>query len=111
MSLVTPGGFDRYSTGSPELRNTTPWSVDGRNPLAQFDSPPLVPTPEPSTTNPGRFCDSLPSPYNTHAPIVGRPTWMLPPNSSNWPGWWLNASVYIERPRQRSPAREPMCGM
>ena len=71
---VMPGGFDRYSTGSPELRNTTPWYVDGRKPLDQFDVPPLVPTPEPSTTNPGRFCDSLPSPYSTHAPMVGRPT-------------------------------------
>src|ERR1051325_7996540 len=80
ISLVTPGGFDRYSTGSPALRNTTPPYVDGRKPLDQIEVPPLVPTPDPSTTNPGKFCDSLPSPYSTHAPMVGRPTWMLPPN-------------------------------
>src|SRR3954468_7910349 len=111
MARVTPGGFERYSTGSPELRRVTPWYVEGRKPLDQLEVPPLVPTPELSTTKPGRVCDSLPRPYSAHAPMVGRPTWMLPPKRSNWPGWWLKASVYIERTRQRSSAQEPMLGM
>ena len=33
-----------------------------RNPLLQFEAPPLVPTPELSTTKPGRLSDSLPRP-------------------------------------------------
>ena len=28
-----PGGFERYSTGSPPARNLTPWCCDGRKPL------------------------------------------------------------------------------
>src|SRR5713226_4003202 len=70
---LTPSGLERYSTGSPALRKVTPWYVDGKNPLDQFEAPPLVPLPELSTTKAGRFRDSLPKPYVTHAPIEGRP--------------------------------------
>ena len=45
------------------------------------------PRPSPTPRKPGRFCDSLPSPYTTQAPIVGRPNCIEPVNSSNWPGW------------------------
>ena len=52
----------------------------------KFDAPPEVPTPLESTTKPGRFCDSLPSPYTLQAPIVGRPNWMEPVNRNSCPG-------------------------
>src|SRR5437764_9528957 len=71
----TPFGFDRYITGSPVLRNMTPWYIDGRNPQPQLDAPPLVPLmPVEKTTNAGNSADSLPRPYVTHAPKLGRPT-------------------------------------
>src|SRR5437588_266219 len=63
----TPGGFDKYSTGSPLARNFTPWYRDGRNPLPHkrensgwsgFSALAC----EISTTNAGKFWFSLPSP-------------------------------------------------
>src|SRR6478752_9225002 len=72
-SAETPGGFARLRTGSPLSRNNTPWYVLGKNPLVQFDTPPLPPRPAVSTTYPGKFSDSLPSPYVNHEPMLGRP--------------------------------------
>src|SRR5215213_2495475 len=73
-SLSTPVGFERKSTGSPCPRKGTPWYAVGRKPLPQLLEPPLVPfCPVEKTTYPGRFCDSLPSPYVTHEPMLGRP--------------------------------------
>src|SRR6266436_458436 len=100
-SGVTPAGLDKYRTGSPLRRNITPWYADGRNPLdhcadwLMFDLPVL------STTKPGRFFDSLPSPYCTHAPIVGRPGSIWPASSNISAGWWLNASVCMERTKHK----------
>ena len=46
----------------------------GKKPLAHSDAPPRGPRgPDCRTTKPGRFCDSLPRPYVTQAPIAGRP--------------------------------------
>ncbi len=35
---------------------------------------------------------------------------MLPVNNSNCPGWWLNASVCIDRINVMSSATSPKCG-
>src|SRR5467141_1668694 len=69
-SLETPGGLERYRIGSPELRRIVPWYAEGIKPLEKFDAPPLVPLPELRTTKPGKFFDSLPSPYTVQAPSV-----------------------------------------
>ena len=58
-----PLGSDTYSTGSPCERHWTPWYTDGRKPLPNEFLPPLGCTPlEISTTKPGRFSFSDPSP-------------------------------------------------
>ena len=49
--------------------------------------------PELKTMKPGRSCDSLPSPYVTHAPMLGRPNSGEPVLIRIWPGAWLKASL------------------
>src|SRR5678815_245635 len=106
-----PGGFERYRTGSPPLRNCTPWYTVGRNPLPQQLSPPLGPLlPELNTTKPGRSLVSDPSPYSTHAPMLGRPNCIVPVFISSWPGAWLNASVTIDFTIAMSSAISPVNG-
>lgn len=71
--------------GSPVLRNSTPPWMDGRNPREKLDDPRLAPRPELRTTKPGKFCDSLPSPWLNHDPMVGRPTRGLVRPDVGWP--------------------------
>src|SRR5262249_34424207 len=92
-----PGGCERNGTGSPAERNSTPLCTVGRNPQPQLDCPPLGPLlPEEKTTKPGRSRDSLPSPYVTHDPMLGRPNCCEPVFMKIWAGAWLNASVTID---------------
>ncbi len=83
----TPGGLDRYNTGSLPLRNCTPEYTVGRKPEPQFEAPPLGPfDPVLNTTKPGRSRDSVPSPYKVHAPKLGRPKIWDPVLIRIWPG-------------------------
>ena len=63
-----------------------------------------------STTNPGRSSASLPRPYVTHEPMLGRPAICEPVFMNMWAGSWLIASVVIERMKQMSSMTEPICG-
>ena len=111
VSASTPRGFDRYSTGSPELRNCTPWYTVGRKPDPQHELPPLGPfCPLENTTNAGRSRDSFPSPYTVHAPIDGRPNCIVPVFISSCAGAWLNASLTIDFTISRSSATPAVCG-
>ena len=65
---------------------------------------------EVSTTKPGNSSASLPSPYVTHAPMLGRPAICEPVFMNMCAGSWLIASVVIERMRQMSSMTEPICG-
>ena len=65
---------------------------------------------EVSTTNPGKSAASLPRPYVTHAPMLGRPAICEPVFMNMWAGSWLIASVVIERIRQMSSITEPIWG-
>jgi len=51
--------------------------------------------PDCSTTNPGRSSASLPKPYVTHDPILGRPGCGAPVFTKILAGPWLNTSVVI----------------
>ena len=70
----------------------------------------LRPSVEVNTTNPGKSSLSLPSPYNTHEPIEGRPEMVVPVFISVCAGSWLMASVTIDRMMAMSSATLPMCG-
>src|SRR6185369_5289908 len=75
----------------------TPWYRVGRKPQPQFELPPLGPfLPELKTTKPGRSRDSLPRPYVTHAPMLGRPNCWAPVFIMICAGAWLKASVTID---------------
>src|SRR6185369_3013124 len=74
-SRSMPSGSLINKTGSPSDRHCTPWYTDGKNPLPQT----LLPAsgnfpPEVNTTKPGRFSFSVPKPYVTHEPRLGRPS-------------------------------------
>ena len=108
----TPGGLERYSTGSPLVRNCTPWYIEGRKPLPQLVFPPLGPfCPELNTTNPGKSLDSLPSPYSVQAPKDGLPNCCVPVLIITCAGAWLKASVTSDFTIAMSSAIEAVCGM
>ena len=64
LHLARDARRDSKGTAPDRPRCATPRPDRSRAEIRcdQFDAPPLVPTPELSTTKPGRFCDSLPSP-------------------------------------------------
>src|SRR5262249_17891112 len=62
------------------------------------------------TTKPGRLSQSLPRPYQTHEPMLGRPEMVVPVFMNVWAGSWLIASVCSERTMQISSAMVLMCG-
>ena len=65
---------------------------------------------EVSTTKPGNSSASLPRPYVSHAPMLGRPGMVEPVLKKQCAGSWLIASVVIERMNAMSSATEPMSG-
>jgi hypothetical protein len=83
----------------------------GRKPLPQLELPPLGPLlPELKTTKPGRSCDSLPRPYVTHEPMLGRPNCCVPVDMNSCAGAWLKASVTIDLTMARSSTTFARCG-
>src|SRR5207253_2904926 len=69
--------------------------------------------PEPGeiiTTKLGRSFDSLPSPYASHAPMLGRPAICDPVCRNVTAGSWLIASVFMELMKVRSSAIFAVCG-
>ena len=62
------------------------------------------------TTNVGRLSVSLPSPYDSQAPMLGRPGACAPVMKNVTPGAWFTASVYMLRTRQMSSAIAPTFG-
>src|SRR6266851_10249401 len=87
-----------------------PWCTAGKNAEFQSGGPTVVGTSGQSTTNPGRFLFSVPSPYVSHEPSDGRPTWLCPVFIISMEGSWFGMSVYIERMKQISSAHSPTCG-
>src|SRR4029077_156843 len=73
-------------------------------------APPLVPPAELRTTKPGRSWDSLPRPYVTHEPMLGRPNWVDPVFMRICPGAWLNACVVIDFTIAMSSTTSARCG-
>src|SRR5262245_59350122 len=95
-SLLTPAGLPTYSTGSPFERKCTPWNSLGKKPECHCRAAigcdwPERPV-EVSTTKPGRLSESLPSPYQAHEPMLGRPEIVVPVFINVWAGSWLIAS-------------------
>ena len=52
---------------------TEAWCTEGRNPLPIMLMPPWGIPPPPVTTKPGKLLFSLPRPYVTQAPMLGKP--------------------------------------
>src|SRR4051812_390602 len=85
--------------------------MDGRKPQPQLEEPPLVPfDPVLNTTYAGKSADSLPSPYVTHAPMLGRPNCWEPVFMKICAGAWLKASVCIDLTIAISSATPARCG-
>ena len=59
---------------------------------------------------PGRLRFSLPSPYVSHEPRLGRTRVLSPLFMSINDGSWFGTSHFIERTTQRSSACWPKCG-
>src|SRR5262249_61773315 len=68
--------------------------------------------PEPESRPPysGRFALADPSPYESHAPRVGRPGRCAPVSHIVAAGSWLIGSVTIDRMRVMSSATLAVCG-
>ncbi len=106
-----PAGSERKSTGSPEDRSCTPWWIVGKKALPQSEAPPSgAAVPDTKTTKLGRSRFSVPSPYDSHEPMLGRPSRAEPVWTNNCAGAWLNWSVYIERTTAMSSATVARCG-
>src|SRR5436309_1207668 len=85
------------------------------NPLDQHDAPPCMPGFQPrlvecSTTNPGSPFASLPKPYVTQLPMLGRPGRPEPVLMKSSAGAWLKRSVTTDLIRQMSSAQEAVWG-
>src|SRR3954470_14198188 len=61
-------------------------------------------------TKPGRFWFSVPRPYVTHAPTLGRAIWASPQFISMRDGSWFGTLPVIERMTHRSSAHCDKCG-
>src|SRR5262249_26997216 len=83
-------------------------NVEGRKPLDQIL--PVDGVGRPITTNAGKTCDSLPSPYTAHEPSDGRPVNGVPQCSIICAVEWLNWSVTTEWIMHRSSAHVAVCG-
>src|SRR5258707_15397704 len=62
------------------------------------------------TTNPGRFWLTVPRPYRSHDPMLGRTGWVSPQVIINSDGSWLGKLVCIDRITHRSSAWRAMWG-
>src|SRR5882724_11504104 len=82
----------------------------GRKALFHSGGPTVVGTSGHSTTYAGRFLFSVPSPYVSHDPMDGRPTWLCPVFIINMDGSWFGISVYTDRMKQMSSTHSPTCG-
>src|SRR5215467_3680116 len=82
----------------------------GRNALLHNGGPTVVGTSGHSTTKPGRFLFSVPSPYVSHDPRDGLPAWLNPVFIISIDGSWFGMSVYIDRIQQMSSAIWPTLG-
>src|SRR5690242_13914591 len=59
---------------------------------------------------PGRFWFSVPRPYVTHDPTLGRAIWASPQFISISDGSWLGTSAFIDRMTHKSSAWRAMLG-
>src|SRR5437867_6449748 len=92
-------------------RIIVPWCVAGKNPADQL--PPAFggkPRTSGSTTNVGRLSAVLPSPYEIHAPMLGKPGNTKPLFCMKVAGPWTFDFDTIEWMKAISSAHEPMCG-
>ncbi len=88
-----------------------PGRCSGRNPLPQLTAPPRGPLgPDWRTTKPGRSFASLPIPYVTHDPMLGRPNCCEPVLANSFAGAWLIGSVTTARRNARSSTTSAVCG-
>ncbi len=112
LAAGKPSGLARCRIGSPWLRNVTPRYAGGRKALSHSAVPAMSPGPllESITAKPGRFADSLPSPYVTHEPMLGAPNRGMPHCIRSWAGSWLAVSVCMLRIMHRSSAHVARCG-
>src|SRR5207247_604444 len=96
-------------------RSATPWCLVGRKPVPQSREksawlPDFELHREWSTTNAGRSWLGLPMPYESQAPVLGRPGNWLPVWMNVIAGSWLIASVCIVLTIATSSAIEPRWG-
>src|SRR5688572_27680643 len=76
--------------------------MPGRKDACQFDAPPGGTLPGRNETNAGMFSFSVPNPYNTHEPILGRARRSEPVFMKIAATSCAGMSVYIERMIARS---------
>src|SRR3954470_24884630 len=91
--------------------NGVPWKTAGRKPLDQLFTP-ACGTPRGSgiATNAGRSSASEPSAYETHDPMLGKPSSVNPVLIWFSAGPWVLLLAVIEWMKQRSSASAPRCG-
>src|SRR6185437_16033490 len=87
----------RWRIGAPSLRKGVPWKVAGSQALPQFLGPPTGSPASFITTNAGRSWFSVPRPYVTQAPRLGRPARMLPVFIWQTLPTWFTPSAQHER--------------
>src|SRR5206468_3473195 len=63
-----------------------------------------------STTKPGSVCESLPIPYVTHAPMLGRPNCPEPVFMKSLAGAWLNRLAAHDFTNETSSTIVAVCG-
>src|SRR3979409_581159 len=88
----------------------TPWYRPGRKDACQLELPPGGVPPGRKEMNPGMFWFSVPSPYNTHEPKLGRENRVDPVFMKTVATSCAGISVYIERITVRSSTSSPSLG-
>ena len=88
--------FFRLRIGFCRSETNVPWYAAGRN-AAPYCRAPSISGPGPIAMKPGRFWFSVPRPYVTQAPRLGRVATRSPVFISRQPPGWLTSSPTIER--------------
>src|SRR5437016_1999339 len=76
--------------------------MPGRNPACQFCDSWIGYPPGHIAMKPGRFWFTVPRPYVSHEPMLGRTSRASPQFISSSDGSWFGTSAYIERMTQMS---------
>src|SRR5687767_9590499 len=98
------------STAMSDVNTVVAWYCAGRKLFDHSAGPTTILFDGRSTTYPGRFSFSLPSPYTSHDPSDGRIGCKFPVCIWISAGSWFGTSVFIDRITQQSSITRARCG-